>query len=175
MLSSSNPRSRITQPLCSEDGGTATVPTISQKQSPGLATGQLRVPITSVKLPIVIPASINIKKEHSFTFVPPLKRHHPFVLPGVLLGTLTMIIIASLFVIPLDNSQHPLTIAQTISNLISTGRFNAINTLQEQDAPPQWLPVGEGSCGGTDIWGTCATNITASGVMGTGQMQRPIH
>src|SRR5690349_11987872 len=99
MLSSSNPRPRVTQPLYGEDGGTATVPTISQKLSPGLTTGQLKVPITSVKLPIVIPASI--KKKHSFTFVPPLKRHHPFVLPGVLLGAIMMLIIASLFVLPL--------------------------------------------------------------------------
>ena len=168
MLFSSNPRPSVTQPFGSDDGGeveTATTPTISQ-------TRQLTVPITSMKLPIVIPASI--KKERGLLHVPPPQRRHPFVLPGVLLGSLVLFILASLFVIPLDNSQHPRTIAQTLGDLITTGQFSAINTLQQHDALPQSLPEGGGPCNGTDLWTTCATYVTASGVMGTGQMQRPI-
>ena len=188
MLFSSNPRPRVTQPLSSEDegtedpapihtaapnafysgavqGGTATVPTISQIR-------QSSVPITSMKLPIVIPASL--KKKPIFPQRLPPRRQRPFVLPGVLLGSLVLFIIASLFVIPLDSSQQPRTIAQTIGDLFSAGRLSAINTMQQHDALPQTLLSGEGACGGIDIWSTCATIVTASGVMGTGQMQRPI-
>jgi murein DD-endopeptidase MepM/ murein hydrolase activator NlpD len=35
--------------------------------------------------------------------------------------------------------------------------------------------MNEGYCGGNDIWGTCATYNTQSGVMGTGHMQHPIN
>src|SRR5205814_2458619 len=131
MLSSSDPSPRVTQPLVSEDGGdveTATAPTIFQKKSGELPSWQPSLPITSMKLPTVIPASI--KKEHGLPRVPPLQGHHPFVLPGVLLGSLLLFILASLFVIPLDNSQHSRTIAQTLGDLISTGQFSAINTFQ---------------------------------------------
>ena len=175
MIFSSNPRPRVTQPLNGEDEGAvenAVAPMIAQEKLTAVPSGQLGLPVTSMKLPIVIPASR--KKERSLPYVPPLRRRHPFVLPGVLLGSFVLFILASLFVIPLDNGQHPRTIAQTLGDLISTGQFSAINTLQQHDAPPQMLPFGEGSCGGTDIWGTCATYVTASGVMGTGQMQRPI-
>src|SRR5260370_18548912 len=40
--------------------------------------------------------------------------------------------------------------------------------------PTSSLITDEGSWGGSYIWGTCATYITASGIMGSGQMQRPI-
>ncbi len=180
MLFSSNARPRVTQPLDNGDEGTihpvstvtSMVPMISQEKLPGYSTGQQATPITSMKLPIVIPASQ--RKDRRLPYIPPIQRRHPFVLPGVLVGSLVLFILASLFVIPLDNSQHPRTIAQTLGDLISASQFSAINTLQQHDAPPQMLSAGEGSCGGTDIWGTCATYITASGVMGTGQMQRPI-
>ena len=165
MLFSSNPRPRVTQPLSSEDEEIAVAPTLSQ-------TRQLTIPVTSMKLPVVIPGSV--KRERALPYVPPPQKRHPFILPGALLGSLVLFILASLFVIPLDNGQQSRTIAQAIGDLISTGQFSAINTLQQHDAPPQILSVGEVPCGGTDIWGTCATYITASGVMGTGQMQRPI-
>jgi len=164
MVFSSDPHPRVTQPLSDEDEEIVATPALSQ-------TRQLTVPVTSMKLPIVIPGSQKRTRPLPSASVPP---HHPFILPGALLGSLVLFILASLFVVPLANGQQSRTIAQAIGNLITTGQFSAINTLQQHDAPPQTLSVGEASCGGTDIWGTCATYITASGVMGTGQMQRPI-
>src|SRR5712692_8565765 len=76
--------------------------------------------------------------------------------------------------LPVQNCQHSGTIAQAIGNLISTEHFGTIDPLQHMAVPSSSLDTAQGLCGGTDIWGTCATYITASGVMGTGQMQRPI-
>jgi len=99
------------------------------------------------------------------------------VLPGVLIGGMLVTILASLFVIPLGNSQHTSTIAQDISNLFSNSQSNAFGTSQQAITPTvNVISSGDssGSCRGTDIWSTCATYITASGIQGTGQMQRPI-
>jgi murein DD-endopeptidase MepM/ murein hydrolase activator NlpD len=89
-----------------------------------------------------------------------------------------MVILASLYVVPLDNGQQSHTFVQTISNLIDTGQLNTINPLQHSAPPTPTIPpqmMNEGYCGGTDIWGTCATYNTESGVMGTGHMQRPVN
>jgi murein DD-endopeptidase MepM/ murein hydrolase activator NlpD len=129
--------------------------------------------ITNHKYPLVIPASTRRKRtepmEHS------RYRRGRFIFPGILLGSVLALVLAMFFVVPLDNTnQQPRTIAQTIGNLISTQHINEVDTLQQLSTPTSSLFKGEGSCGGNDIWGTCATYITASGVMGTGQMQRPI-
>ncbi len=129
--------------------------------------------ITNPKYPIVIPASARRKRteplEHS------RYRKGRFIFPGILLGSVLIIALATFFVVPMDNNnQHPSTIAQAIGNLISTQHINEMETLQQLSTPTSSLITGEGSCGGSDIWGTCATYITASGVMGSGQMQRPI-
>ena len=129
--------------------------------------------ITNPKYPIVIPASKTRKRtEH---LVHSRYRRGRFIFPGILLGSVIVIALTTLFVVPLDNNnQHPRTIAQAIGNLISTQHINEVDTLQQLSTPTSTLLTGGGSCGGNDIWGTCATYITASGVMGTGQMQRPI-
>ncbi len=144
----------------------------TSKLPSAIQPGQFNIPTTSAKLPIVIPASTKRKStaplEHS--------THHRrrFVLPGVLLGIIVMITLASFFVVPLDsNSQQRGTIAQAIGNLISTGHFGEIDPLHQITTPTSSM-LKEGYCGGTDIWGTCATYIPASGVMGTGQWQRPL-
>jgi len=129
--------------------------------------------ITNPKYPIVIPASTRRKRteplEHS------RYRRGRFIFPGILLGSVLIIALATFFVVPLDNNnQHPSTIAQAIGNLISTQHINEVETLQQLSTPTSSLITDEGLCGGSDIWGTCATYITASGVMGSGQMQRPI-
>ena len=129
--------------------------------------------ITNPKYPIIIPASSKRKRteplEHS------RYRRGRFIFPGILLGSVLIIALATFFVVPLDNNnQHPGTFAQAIGNLISTQHFNEVDTLQQLSTPTSSLITDEGSCGGTDIWGTCATYTTASGVMGSGQMQRPI-
>jgi murein DD-endopeptidase MepM/ murein hydrolase activator NlpD len=96
----------------------------------------------------------------------------------VLLGSFLVVILASLFVVPLDNGQRSHTFAQTISNLVAPGQLNSINPLQHSAPPTPTTPLqmmNEGYCGGNDIWGTCATYNTQSGVMGTGHMQHPIN
>lgn len=169
MLSSPDPR--VTQPLrkgSDWSSETAKLPVLPQ---PGQFTPQL----TSTKLPIVIPASSSRKRTEPLT--PPRHRRR-FILPGVLLGSLLIISLASLLVVPLDNGQQSHTFAQTIGNLITTGQLNTINPLQHSAPPTPTTPpqiMREGYCGGTDIWGTCATYDTQSGVMGTGHMQRPIN
>ena len=135
--------------------------------------GQLTSMATSTKFPVVIPASTKRRRteplEHN------THRRGRFLLPGVLIGSIIIFALASSFVVPLENnSQHPSTIAQAIGNLISTGQFGEVETLQQMSTPTSSLVTGEGYCGGNDIWGTCATYITASGVRDTGQMQRPL-
>jgi murein DD-endopeptidase MepM/ murein hydrolase activator NlpD len=129
-------------------------------------------------MPIVIPASNRrTPRTDPLTLTPAPRRR--IVLPGVLAGGLLIILLASIFVIPLGNSQHTATIAQDIGGLFSTSsQSNAIVTSQQAVTPTfNQLSSGDtqqGSCRGYDIWSTCATYITASGVQGTGQMQRPI-
>ncbi len=135
--------------------------------------GQFNITTTSTKLPIVIPAST--KRRRTEPLEQSKHRRGRFILPGVLLGSVLIIALASSFVVPLENNtQHPRTIAQAIGSLIATGHFGEVETLHQLSTPTSSLVTGEGYCGGNDIWGTCATYITASGVMDTGQMQRPI-
>jgi murein DD-endopeptidase MepM/ murein hydrolase activator NlpD len=165
----SSPDSHVTRPLT---GGNER-PENTGKLSSGIQAGQFNNPTTSTKVPIVIPAST--KRIRTEPLEHPRHGRRRFVLPGVLVGSILAIIFACLFVVPLDNnSQHSGTIAQAIGNLISTGHFGTIDPLEHMAVPTSSLVTGKGLCGGTDIWGTCATYITASGVMGTRQMQRPI-
>lgn len=87
-----------------------------------------------------------------------------------------MFAFATFFASPLDLGQHSQTIVQTIGSFFSTNSLNTFNPTQHIPTPTATpaLLTNEGSCGGTDIWGTCATAITASGVMGTGQMVHPL-
>ena len=129
--------------------------------------------ITNPKYPIVIPASTRRKRTEPLEYAK--YRRGRFIFPGILLGSVLIITLAMVFVIPLDNAnQHSHTLAQAIGNLISTQHLNEVDTLQQLSTPTSSLFTGGSSCGGSDIWGTCATYITASGVMGSGQMQRPI-
>ena len=129
--------------------------------------------ITNPRYPIVIPAATSRKRteplEHS------KYRRGRFIFPGILLGSVLVITLAMVFVVPLDNTnQHTHTLAQAIGNLISTQHLNEVDTLQQLSTPTSALFTGGSSCGGSDIWGTCATYLTASGIMGSGQMQRPL-
>lgn len=168
MLSSPDPR--VTRPL--RNGSEWPVETAKIPITP--ESRQYAMLVTSAKLPVVIPASAKRKRteplEHSS------RRRRRFALPTVLLGSIAVIILASLFVVPLDNDHQSHGFVQIIGNLISTGQLGAINPSQQAVLPTPTAPqLHEGYCGGTDIWGTCATYDTSSGVMGTGQMQRPIN
>lgn len=139
------------------------------------STAPLPSPHTSVKMPIVIPASNRRPRTDPLSFSTPHRRR--IVLPGVLIGGMLVITLASLFVVPLGNSQHTTTIAQDIGGLFSKSQSGEVGTLQQAITPTvNVISSGDsgGSCRGTDIWSTCATYITASGIEGTGQMQRPI-
>lgn len=167
----SSPEPRGTQPLT---GGNSS-PDTTAKLPAATSTAPLRSPNTSVKVPIVIPASNKRTRTDPLSFTAPRRRR--IVLPGVLIGGMLVITLASLFVIPLGNSQHTATIAQDIGGLFSSSQSSAIGTSQQAITPTVTaLSSGDsgGSCHGTDIWSTCATYITTSGIQGTGQMQRPI-
>lgn len=167
----SSPDPRVTQPLT----GSNKSPNITVKLPGAISTGPLMTQHTSAKVPIVIPASTRRVRATSPI---PFTSHRPrFVLPGVLLGGLLVILLASLFVIPLGNNQHTITLAQKIGNLISNSQPGAIYTSQHAaSSTTNAITSGDsgGSCLGTDIWSTCATYITPSGLQGTGQMQHPI-
>ncbi len=129
-------------------------------------------PITTARLPTIIPAT---KKRARITPTP--RRYRPAVLISVILSSVVILTLATLFVAPLDNGQQQKSLFQTIiSNAISTAQFNNISPAQQLATPTATpaLLTNEGYCGGTDIWGSCATAVTSSGTMGTGKMQSPL-
>lgn len=135
----------------------------------------LNGPSTTTRLPTVIPAT---EKRPRLTTAAPPRRRRRITLLTALMSCFIVAIVLILFIAPLDNGQQQKqSIAQTLSSFITTGNaFNAFNPSQ-QNATPTATPAvltNEGYCGGTDIWGTCATAVTTSGVMGTGTMQKPI-
>ncbi|MDQ2903629.1 MAG: M23 family metallopeptidase [Ktedonobacteraceae bacterium] len=137
--------------------------------------GHSMSPTSSAKLPLIIPAAT--KRARTATLAPAQPhRRSAMMLPGVLLSMTVILILGMVFVVPLSNGQQPHSVAQNISDWLSTSPLNSINPLQhiEPPTPTAALATGEGSCGGSNLWQTCATYITASGLMGTGKMQRPI-
>ena len=133
-------------------------------------------PLTTTKLPTVIPAEKQrVRSGEQQAGVP--RRQRRIVFPGVLLGTIIIVVLAALLTSPLGSGQHNGSFGQSVVDWFTGGQFNPNLTTAQQIDPPTPTPAlatGEGSCGGTDLWGTCATAVTANGVMGTGQMQRPI-
>lgn len=176
------PKTRATRPLeNTEEKANAWLPETPLLPPSHLKTTRPLTPSTMVTRPpgnsngttkhyLVIPASEKRPKTEKLP-----RRRRLVVFTGLIL-CLVGIVVTTLFVVPLDNGEHAQSIAQTLSNWFSNGQPNAISAAQQVDPPTPTpaLLTGEGYCGGTDIWGTCATAITASGVMGTGQMQRPI-
>jgi murein DD-endopeptidase MepM/ murein hydrolase activator NlpD len=165
------PDPQVASPLT--DGNSSPKSTV--KLPAAASTAPLPSPNTSVKMPIVIPATNKRPRTDPLRMAPPHRRR--IVLPGVLVGGLLVITLAWLFVIPLGNSQHTATIAQDIGGLFSRPQSGEIGTSQQAISPTaNVISSGDsgGSCRGIDIWSSCATYITASRVQGTGQMQRPI-
>lgn len=180
MLSSPNPK--VTQPL---GHVTRRLPNIDISASahtpasvpiPALQTRPLIGPNTTNRLPTVIPASVK-RQPVSSPEQQQQHRRHPITLLPLLLCTLIVGTLASLFAIPLNtNGQHPRTIAQTIGDWITTGSFGGVNPSQHMLTPTAAVQTGSGSgsCAGFNLWSTCSTDVTASGVMGTGVIQRPL-
>jgi hypothetical protein len=175
MSFSADPHPRVTQPLNGTYDRFADMPTATHTK----LTRPLNPPtptFASTKKPVVIPATT--KRQQAGDLKHRQRSRRPVVLSGILLGSVIIfIIIIASFVAPLDNGQRSHSLAQTVNNWFTYGQTNAINPAQHIDPPTPTpaLLTNEGYCGGNDIWGTCATAVTASGVMGTGQLQRPIN
>src|SRR6266567_4456595 len=159
---------RITRPLYSSQES------IIDQQTAVLSrqTRPLNAQVYTAKQPFVIPAAAKRQRTDVLK-----RRRSPIVLLGVLLGSSVVFVLAAFLVAPLDNGQHPTGLVQTVNDWFTSAQSTAVNPLQQHVDPPTPTPAlltNEGYCGGNDIWGTCATAITASHVMGTGQMQHPL-
>lgn len=158
------------------------LPTPTTTKLPTLNTMHLPIsgPLTTTKLPTVIPATQKRRRRTTITRVP---RRRRAALVSTIVASLTIVLFVAFFVNPLDNGQRQQGIVQALGNIISTRAFGSIDPAQHiappvpSTAPPNSTPVlvNKGYCGGTDIWGACAPDATASGVTGTGIMQRPIN
>lgn len=134
----------------------------------------VRKPATTTKLPMVIPATEKRPSVTTQGLVP--HRRRPIMFITALISSAIMILLTLLLVSPLGLSQQQGGITQVFQNIFAPGSQSSFD-LKHHELPPTATPAlltGEGYCGGTDLWGTCATAVTASGLMGTGQMQRPI-
>jgi Peptidase family M23 len=167
-----SPEPRVTRPFT---GGNE-APKITSPLHAGTPTEPLLPPNTITRVPIVIPAT-NRRVRTDPLEIPtaPRRRFAPTV---VLFVCMLAILMATIFVIPLGNSQHTATLAQGIVSLFSSSQSSAIDTSQHAATSGAINEISSGdtgsSCRGIDIWSTCATYVTASGLQGTGQMQRPI-
>ncbi len=171
----STAQARVTRPLEYPAGCLADTPTSPMPRQTSPLTPQLPLPSThplppAYKPPLVIHA----EKKRSPGSVK--QRRGSRILVGSIVGSLLVLLLTTLLVSPLANSQHGQNLAQSVNNWFTFGQTGAFNPSQNPVTPTATaaLRTNEGYCGGTDIWGTCATLVTASGVMGTGQMQRPI-
>jgi murein DD-endopeptidase MepM/ murein hydrolase activator NlpD len=165
---------RSTQPLNGTYDWLTDLPPAAQPK----VTIPLTTPVSSTKQPVVIPAAGKRRRKDTTKREHRQRSKRPLALFGVLFGSIIILTIVASFVAPLGNGQRSQSLAQTVNNWFSSGsgQTNALDPAQHVDPPTPTpaLLTGEGYCGGSDIWGTCATAVTASGVMGTGQMQRPI-
>lgn len=163
---------RSTRPLSNSNDWIADTPTATLPQ----VRKPMTTPLPPLKPLVIIPATH--KRSPTENAPKHLRRRGPRVLVGVVFGSLAIILFVGLFVVPLDttNGQYSQSLVQTVNNWIANGVPGSINPAQQLGQPTSTpaLHTNEGYCGGTDIWGTCATAVTASGVMGSGQMQRPI-
>lgn len=156
---------------------TAVTPTISPVLlSPTTRPLDMGMSRTTTRLSTVIPAEKRRVRTDELQLTVPHRRRR-IIFPGVLLGAVIMLILAALLTSPLGSGQNSQSVGQSVANWITGGQYSHNLATSQQIDPPTPTPAlatGEGSCGGTDLWGTCATAVTASGVMGSGQMQRPI-
>src|SRR5437667_4909632 len=118
----SSPDSHVTQPLSHQHDtfvGTSLSPPShrSLPNTPVPAT-QLQAPLTTIKLPLVIPATEKRERPSSeqgtgskqpgvlpVSAFLEIRPYRPMVGLGVLCGTIVMLMLASFFVTPLDNDQ----------------------------------------------------------------------
>lgn len=152
-----------------------TQPLYDRAETPTAPLPRLTGPLTSKTITtrplLYIPATEKRPRTDKRTTKP--RRARVMIGPGVAILLVTLL--AVFLVAPLNNGQSSFGLAQTLNNWFTHQEPGVVNPAQQYTTiPTPALNTSEGYCGGTDIWGTCATWITASGVMGTGQMQRPI-
>lgn len=128
------------------------------------------------RLPMIIPATEKRANMITSPSVGRQRRRRRVTLMGILASCLGIIVALALFITPLANESSQ-SVLQSLSGFIDQGSTLATFHPPMQPATPTSTPdlmTGESYCGGTDIWGTCATAVTMSGVIGTGVMQKPI-
>ncbi|HEU5383219.1 MAG TPA: M23 family metallopeptidase [Ktedonobacteraceae bacterium] len=143
-------------------------------QAPDLPSAKRSEPLpslqTSARLPIVIPGEKKRQITQPLAQPTPRRPHKRIAWYAVLLVGSLSVILAFSFAVPLSTGQQkPITLAQGISNLFTTGQFGDVNTAQHSNQP-----TISTNCGGIDIWGTCAKALLDNGTVGSGQMQSPI-
>ncbi len=128
---------------------------------------------TSARLPIVIPADKKRASNVAPVVAPPEKRQRRHIgWPIVPIACALVIVLAFIFVVPLGSSQQkPVTLASAIGHLFDTAPQGNINTAQNGGQPTRMI---DSTCGGTDIWGTCAKALLNNGSLGSGQFLAPI-
>src|SRR5437763_1197114 len=98
---------RVTRPLQNAQDRMADLSTAILPRQ----TRPLNTPVSSIKQPLVIPATI--KRLHTDQLK---RRRSPAVLLGAILGSIAVFILASLLVAPLDNGQSQQNLAQRVNN-----------------------------------------------------------
>lgn len=126
---------------------------------------------TTTKIPLVIPAT---EKRSSISHKPPKPSRRRRVVLAAWISSVAILILTLVLVSPLGlGEQQTLTLFDNLFAPSSQSSFNPGDHVLPPTPTPALL-TNDGYCGGHDIWGTCATAVTASGLMGTGHMQRPI-
>lgn len=122
-----------------------------------------------------IPGTPRVVKTTPLPPVPtPRSRSRKFVISMV--SMLIILLLTVVVTTPLGNSNAPLL--QGIGNLLLSDAQNPFSPAQHIATPTATpaLTTLEGSCNAPymGLWGICATAVTDSGVMGTGDMQPPM-
>ena len=179
----STPNGHVTRPL--ENAGDwldDTAPLPMQRQTRPLNT-QLTTLSQGLPAQTVSPTSFPVYKtrvvipaENKRTPVFQKQRRGSRILIGAVVACMLVLVLTTLLVAPLESGQHAQSLVQSVNDWFTSGQTGVFTTSQNPVTPTATpaLRTNEGYCGGSDIWGTCATLIPASGIMGTGQMQRPI-
>lgn len=167
MSLSSGPR--VTRPLLSPPGK-ANPGGTSKLSTPNL-TGPLFPSSTSTRMRTVIPAEVKRPRVSEPLKKPRLRPRKRLAWILVASAGSLAVILALVFTVPLGNGQQKsFTLAQQINNLISTGQLNGVDPAQHNNIPTDIVTT----CGGTDLWGTCAAEKLPNGTVGSGDMQPPI-
>jgi hypothetical protein len=111
---------RTTRPLYSPQESITDQPTAALPR----LTRPLNAQYSPSKQAIIIPASAKRPQTDALK-----RRRSPFVLLGVLLSGSIVFVLATFFVVPLDNGQHPQSLAQTVNDWLTNPQSSGVNPL----------------------------------------------